>query len=1042
MRRVFQLLACIALIALLSGAWLQKNSTTSAAAPQSGLTPVADPASDGLWEGINPELAMATVSHEKQWIKPQEYRAAILNETALNFKLSQAPLEFTEAAVKHPLIMSLPMPDGSFARFSVVESPIMGSELAANWKEIKTYSGQGIDDPTATVRFDVSPVGLRAMILSENDTVYIDPVQQGGTNTYLTYSKNKYLRSDKRFACEMNNFSLPADLNDQLQAAPNTLPTENPIRLRTYRLVVCANAEYGNAAGGGNLTNARAAVVTTVNRVSGLYERDLAVRLSLVQSYVFVGTTTADPFTNTANTDATTSWTENTNYINTNFGAANYDVGHFFSTGAGGAGDIGQVCVSGRKANGATGQSAPTGDGYDIDYVAHELGHQFGGRHTFNSGGGTGCTAGARDTTGPVPNAVEPGSGTTVMAYASICGTQDLQGIGQGEGASGQVLAGASDDYFHGVSQERIINNVTSGTSTCGVQTTTTNNRPTVNAGADYTIPARTPFTLTTTSASDPDGDALTYCWEQVDQGAAITSGSVPNPDLTTNAIFRSWQPSTSNSRTFPERSVILNDSSKESRPGRHAKSLKGETLPTTARTMKFRCTVRDNRAGGGGVSWDEAVVTTASNTTPFAVTSPNTNVSWGAGSAQTVTWDVAGTSAAPVNCANVRITLSLDGGVTFPTILASTVPNTGSASVTLPGAITSTTARIKVEAVGNIFFDISNTNFTITTGSTCSYSASPTSISVAAAGGTSSVAVTAGAGCSWTSSSGASWITVSGSGSGNGSASLTIAANTATTSRTGTATVAGQTISVSQAAASGGGGGGGTTVTKNYSNTTATAIPDNNTTGITSTINVPTGDNLTISSLSVSVNITHTWRGDVKVDLVGPDNTTVNLKATSSSDSADNVVATYTPTGFNGKASAGAWKLRVYDLASADTGTLNNWSMAITGTTSTSTPAADFTVALSSTTGTWTRGSSYTRTFTVTRLNGHSSPVNITYTAPTGTFSSVTASVNPLTTTSNSSTLTFTVSSTTTTGAKTVTIIGTDGNGVQRSATLSLTVQ
>ncbi|MBI4752062.1 MAG: hypothetical protein HY774_26540, partial [Acidobacteria bacterium] len=805
MSKLFRLLLCVLLVAGMGGLWLRQGSASTSLTTDKQAAGLEIPTTEAmdLWQDVDVATLRAVQQQEVNWINPLEYRSVALNELSLAGILNQAPMEFSAESMSSRVVMTFPMPDGTNQRFAIVESPIMGPELAAEWSHIKTYAGQGIDDPTATIRFDVSPVGLRGMILSAEDTVYIDPAKRGGTNLYMTYSKSKYVREDKAFDCEMTSPELgDLDQHDhKFSVTPNTLPTENPIRLRTYRLVVCGNAEYGNAAGGGVLANAQAAVVTTVNRVSGLYERDMAVRLSLVKSYVFVGSTTADPFTNSANTSATTAWSENTTYINNNWGAANYDAGHFFSTGAGGAGDIGQVCVAGRKANGATGQSAPTGDGYDIDYVAHELGHQFGGRHTFNSGGTNGCNAGARDTTGPLPNAIEPGSGSTVMAYASICGSQDLQLIGQGEGANGQVIAGASDDYFHSTSVERIINNVTSGTSTCGAQTVTTNNRPTVDAGLNYTIPVNTPFTLTAASASDPDGDALTYCWEQMDQGSAITSGSLPNPDLGNNAIFRSWQPSTSSSRIFPERSVILNDSTKESRPGRHAKSLKGEKLPTTSRTMNFRCTVRDNRAGGGGVSWDAMTVTTTTGAGPFAVSAPNTNVSWANNTSQTVTWSVANTSASPVSCANVKISLSTDGGVTFPTVLLATTPNDGTQAVTIPSGITSTTARIKVEAVGNIFFDISNTNFTITAGSSCTFSVSPTTVSATAAGGASSVSVTAGTGCAWTATSNASWITTSASGSGNGTASFTVAANSTTSTRTGTLTVAGQTVTVNQAA-------------------------------------------------------------------------------------------------------------------------------------------------------------------------------------------------------------------------------------------------
>ncbi|HNC45798.1 MAG TPA: M12 family metallo-peptidase, partial [Acidobacteriota bacterium] len=332
---------------------------------------------DTLWQDVDVAITRAVQLQEPNWIKPLEYRSVALNEGALAGMLHRAPLEFSPEALSNRVVMTFPMPDGTSQRFAIVESPVMGPELAAAWTHIRTYAGQGIDDPTATIRFDVSPVGLRAMILSADETVFIDPAKRGGTNLYLSYFKRNYLNAEKEaFACELPSPEpgLPDLDNHRLSVTPKALPSENPIRLRTYRLVVCANAEYGNAAGGGVLANAQAAVVTTVNRVTGLYERDLAVRLNLVHAYVFVGDTTADPFTDGANSNAGTAWGENTVYINTNWGDASYDIGHFFSTGAGGRGDIAQVCVTGRKANGATGQGSPTGDAYDIDYVAHEMG--------------------------------------------------------------------------------------------------------------------------------------------------------------------------------------------------------------------------------------------------------------------------------------------------------------------------------------------------------------------------------------------------------------------------------------------------------------------------------------------------------------------------------------------------------------------------------------------------------------------------------------------------------------------------------------------
>jgi len=440
---------------------------------------------------------------------------------------------------------------------------------------------------------------------------------------------------------------------------------------------VACTGEYATFHGG-TVPLALAAITTSMNRVTGVYEREVSVRMQLIANNNLIVYTNAasDPYTNN---NGSTMLGQNQTNLDTVIGTANYDIGHVFSTGGGGIASLGVVCRAGVKARGVTGLGAPIGDGFDIDYVAHEMGHQFGGNHSFN-GNASNCSGGNRN----AGTAYEPGSGSTIMAYAGICPPQDLQPH--------------SDDYFIWINIQEIIAYTTMGSgNSCAVITSTGAIVPTVNAGVGgFTIPISTPFALTGSAGT---AGSPTYCWEESDLGPA----GHPNLPTGNAPIFRSFQPTTSSTRTFPKTSDLLNNF-----------QTLGEILPSYTRNLSFRLTVRDFQAGGVGVENASLAFFVTSTAGPFLVTNPNTSgLIFPGGSQQTVTWNVANTDLAPVNCQTVNILLSTDGGVNFNTSLAAGSANDGSELITLPNVAT-TTARIKVAAADHVFFDLSNFNFTI----------------------------------------------------------------------------------------------------------------------------------------------------------------------------------------------------------------------------------------------------------------------------------------------------------------------------------------
>lgn len=643
------------------------------------------------------EQAPATL---RQTIEVNRYRSVRLDVESIRNLLETAPLESEVAPRFSNAVIALPMPDGSTRDFRFVESPTMAPELQARFPEIRTYLGEAVDSKATTVRFDLTPRGFHAMVLSPEGTVYIDPVNAENLEYYLVYYKRDFYTTTSKVFNE-----LPPVMPDNISSAEydklignevspskekgktgkgdkpvaimglGALKTPTGAQLRTYRLALACTGEYAQFHGG-TVAGALAAMNTSMNRVNGVYERDIAIRMVLVpnnDALIFLNGAT-DPY---SNNDGGAMLNQNQTTCDNIIGSANYDVGHVFSTGGGGIAQLNAPCGSG-KARGVTGLGSPVGDPFDIDYVCHEFGHQYGANHTQNNNCNRASTA-----------AYEPGSASTIMGYAGICPPN---------------LQNNSDDHFHTRSYQEMYNFTVLGNgNTCAAISATGNTPPTVTVQpGGFFIPISTPFELTATG-NDADGDALTYNWEQYNLGPATAAGDNNLTNPSGNApIFRSWPSTTSPTRVFPRIQDLVNNT-----------TVIGELLPTYTRDLTFRATVRDNRTGGGGSAYTTLNFDATDQAGPFLVLSPNTNVTWPGNTFQTVTWDVANTNAAPVNCSAVNIFLSTDGGFTYPIQIGSNLPNNGSASVYIPPGQTST-ARIKVKAANNVFFDISNVNFTI----------------------------------------------------------------------------------------------------------------------------------------------------------------------------------------------------------------------------------------------------------------------------------------------------------------------------------------
>lgn len=627
-----------------------------------------------------------------------EARAVAYDRDVLRSILEAAPAEWDDAArtgstlSNSNCILTLPLPNKSAASgwetmaFRVVRSDALHPDLAARYPQISSYLVQSERNGLVFGRVDLGDHGFHGIIHTEGGTVYIDPWRNNSTDQLMVYTRKEFMTSTskRREGCDVRTMGIgrSSDVDGELGIDDGKItqrlgPPYGQTR-RDYALALACTGEYGQFHGG-TVSSVLSAMNTTINRINSIVEPELAIRLNIVPNndqLIFLNGST-DPYTN-SNTGAMLSQNQTT--CDNVIGFGQYDIGHVFSTGGGGVAYLSSVC-SNVKAGGVSGLSVPIGDPFDVDYVGHEMGHQFGCNHTFNN-----SCSGNRSSA----DAYEPGSGSTIMSYSGIC-SPNLQNL--------------SDDVYHVNSLIEASDYLHDGSgNSCATQVGSGNSAPSVTAGlSGFHIPASTPFELSATG-SDPNlGTSLTYSWEQYNLGSATANGdnNLNNPSGNAPCI-RSFPPVSSSTRVVPKLASLLSNQTSF-----------GEHLPDYNRTMTFKCTVRDNNPGCGGIAVASKMFFIDASTGPFVVDYPNNSITRPGNSNLTILWDVAGTDGGNVDCAEVDIFCSVDGGYTWPYQLADAVPNDGEHAVLLP-AVTSVQTRIKVKGHNNIFFDVSNSNFTL----------------------------------------------------------------------------------------------------------------------------------------------------------------------------------------------------------------------------------------------------------------------------------------------------------------------------------------
>lgn len=623
-----------------------------------------DPIVDNFFTDVNP----ATLSAQnKKNIRATHYRLIQIDLSQLYAELESVPhRDGLKSGVSTQI--ALPLPDGSSKLYRIVENSTLHPELSARYPTIKTYDAYGITDPSEFVKLDLTAQGFHSMILRPGKSpIFIDPLGKGKHQYYVVYKKKDFMGTS-HFKCHVHG----TNMGIKTLAQSPSFAQFNACQLKTYRLAMAATAQYTQFHGG-TVNDALSAQTTTMNRVNGIYEIDMAITMQIIANndqIIFTDPAT-QPYTSG---DIDKLVVENQETVDRIIGPSNYDIGHVVDAAGSGLAWLRGVCNNEIKAKATTGKASPIDDPFDVDYVAHEMGHQFGAEHVQNNA----CNRND-------PTAVEPGSGSTIMAYAGICPPN---------------VQNNSDSYFNGISLKQMGDFVSSAEHNCPM-TAPIPSAPIIHqTNGGVSIPAKTPFALTAVASPGSAGSNITYTWEQMDNEIS------PQPPVDTargGPNFRSFSPQATPTRYFPKLSALVNGG-----------PFTWEVLSSVSRPMNFRVTTRANTPGGSCNAYMDTRIKIDGNAGPFTVMNPSAaNIQWAGQSLQTVRWAVANTNTLPVGALSVNVFLSTDGGISYPTPLVVGTSNNGYVDLCVPN-INTAKARVMVQASNGTFFNISQNNFSI----------------------------------------------------------------------------------------------------------------------------------------------------------------------------------------------------------------------------------------------------------------------------------------------------------------------------------------